>query len=133
MNKLMQFLVDNPVDNIAKEIKLSGRLSDFTLKVKALSGRQYNEFQQLCIENPTSNKKRNFNTRKFQELVVVNCLTDPNVKDVEFIKKVGAKTAEEALYKVFLAGEIAQIAEGILKVSGFDEDMEVLEAEVKNS
>lgn len=129
----MEFLLENPVTDVAKDIKISGRLEDFTLKVKALSGKQYNDYQTLSLENASSNKKRRFNTKKFQELVVVNCLVDPNLKDVEFLNKLGVHTSEEALYKVFLAGEIAQIAEAILKVSGFDEDIEVLEEEVKNS
>lgn len=133
MNKLMEFLAANPVDNVAKEIKISGRLEDFIMKVKALSGKQYNDFQTLSVENFNSNKKRSFNTRKFQELVVLNCLVDPNLKDVDFLQKLGVADPKAALYKVFLAGEIAQIAEAILKVSGFDEDIEVLEDEVKNS
>ncbi len=133
MNKLMEFLADNPVTDVAKEIKISGRLENFTMQVRALTGRQYNDFQTLSIENASSNKKRRFNTRKFQELVVTTCLMDPNLKDVDFLKKLQVATPEEALYKCFLAGEIAQIAEAILKVSGFDEDIEVLEDEVKNS
>lgn len=133
MNRLMEFLADNPVSDISREIKLSGRLSDFTLKVKVLSGKQYNDYQTLSIENLTSNKNRRFNTRRFQELVVVNCLVEPDIKNVEFLKKLNVRTPEEALYKVFLAGEIAQIAEAILQVSGFDEEIEVLEDEVKNS
>lgn len=133
MNKLMEFLADNPITDVTKEIKISGRLKDYTMKVKALTGRQYNDFQTLSIENASSNKKRRFNTRKFQELVVTTCLVDPNLKDAEFLKKLQVTIPEEAIYKCFLAGEIAQIAEAILKVSGFDEDIEVLEEEVKNS
>lgn len=133
MNSIMQFLADNPITDITRDVRISGRLEDFTMKVKALTGRQYNDFQTLCLENSTSNKKRKFNTKKFQELIVTSCLVDPNLKDVDFLKKLGVTLPEEAIYRCFLAGEIAQIAEAILKVSGFSEEIEVLEDEVKNS
>lgn len=133
MNKLMEFLAENPVENIVKEINLNGRLSNFTFKVKALSGKQYNEFQTLSIDNMASNKKRKYNAKKFQELVIINCLVDPNLKDVEFLKSLGVTTPEEAMYKVFLAGELNQIVETILSISGFGNTVEDLEDEVKNS
>ena len=133
MNKLMEFLASNPVDNVVKTIKLEGRLKDFELKAKALSGKKYNEFQTIALENPGSSKKRTSPPTRFQELIILDCLVDPNLKDVEFLKKLGVATPQEALYKVFLSGEITQIAEAILKISGFDEDIEILEEEVKNS
>lgn len=132
MNALQQFLTKNAVDNLTKEVSLGGRLKDFKFKVKALTGNQYNDFQSLCIENPNSPKKRRFNTKKFNELIVVNCVVEPSFKDAEWIKELGVPDATSAMYKTLLAGEISQLAEEALRLSGFDRDVEEEMEEVKN-
>lgn len=132
MNALQQFLTKNAVDNLTKEVSLGGRLKDFKFKVKALTGNQYNDFQALCIENPNSPKKRRFNTKKFNELIVVNCVVEPSFKDAEWIKELGVPDATSAMYKTLLAGEISQLAEEALRLSGFDRDVEEEMEEVKN-
>lgn len=132
MNALQQFLTKNAVDNLTKEVSLGGRLKDFKFKVRALTGNQYNDFQALCIENPNSPKKRRFNTKKFNELIVVNCVVEPSFKDAEWIKELGVPDATSAMYKTLLAGEISQLAEEALRLSGFDRDVEEEMEEVKN-
>lgn len=132
MNALQQFLTKNAVDNLIKEVSLGGRLKDFKFKVKALTGNQYNDFQALCIENPNSPKKRRFNTKKFNELIVVNCVVEPSFKDADWIKELGVPDATSAMYKTLLAGEISQLAEEALRLSGFDRDVEEEMEEVKN-
>ena len=133
MNALQQFLLQSNVDNLTKVINLGGRMKDHPVTIKALNGNQYNTFQQVCIENPNSPKKRNFNTKKFHELICVECLVEPNLKDAEFIQAAGVPDSARLLYKCFLAGEIASIAENVLKLSGFDADVEEEMEEVKNS
>lgn len=132
MNALQQFLTKNSVDNLIEEISLGGRLKDFKFKVKALTGNQYNDYQTLCVENPGSAKKRRFNTKKFYELIVVNCVLEPNFKEAEWMKELGVPDAASAMYKTLLAGEITQLAEVILRISGFDNDIEDEMEEVKN-
>jgi hypothetical protein len=132
MNALQQFLTKNSVDNLTEEVVLGGRLKDFKFKIKALTGDQYNDFQALCIENPNSPKKRRFNTKKFNELIVANCVIEPNFKDPEWLKELGVADAISAIYKTLLAGEITDLAEKILRLSGFDRDIEEEMEEVKN-
>lgn len=132
MNALQQFLTKNTIDNLVEEISLGGRLKEFKFKIKAMTGSQYNEYQALCIENPNSPKKRRFNTKKFNELVVVNCVVEPTFKDAEWIKELGVPDATSAMYKTLLAGEITQLAEACLKLSGFDRDLDDEIEEVKN-
>lgn len=132
MNALQQFLTKNSVDNLIEEVSLGGRLKDFTFKIKALTGNQYNDFQAVCIENPNSAKKRRFNTKKFNELIVINCVIEPNFKDPEWLKALGVVDATSAVYKTLLAGEITDLAERALRLSGFDRDMEEEIEEVKN-
>ena len=132
MNALQQFLTKNTTDNLTKEVNLGGRLKDFKLKIKAMTGNQYNDYQALCIENPNSPKKRRFNTKKFHELIVVNCVVDPNFKDPDWMTELGVADAASVMYKTLLAGEIAQLAEEALRLSGFDRDLEEEMEEVKN-
>lgn len=132
MNALQQFLTKNSVDNLTQEVSLNGRLKDFKFKIKAMTGNQYNDYQALCIENPNSPKKRRFNTKKFNELIVVNCVIEPNFKDAEWIKALGVADATQAMYKTLLAGEITQLAEEALRLSGFDRDMDEDMEEAKN-
>lgn len=132
MNALQQFLTKNSVDNLTEEVTLGGRLKDFKFKIKALTGNQYNDFQALCIENPNSPKKRRFNTKKFNELIVANCVVEPNFKAPEWLKELGVADATSAIYKTLLAGEITDLAERALRLSGFDRDVEEEMDEVKN-
>lgn len=132
MNALQQFLTKNSVENLTEEVSLGGRLKDFKFKIKALTGNQYNDFQALCIENPNSPKKRRFNTKKFNELIVANCVVEPNFKDPEWLKELGVADSTSAIYKTLLAGEITDLAERALRLSGFDRDVEEEIEEVKN-
>lgn len=133
MNALQQFLLQSDLSDLKKTINLGGRMKEHPITIKALDGDKYNQFQQLCIENPNSAKKRSFNTKKFHELICVECLVEPSLKDPEFIKAAGVPDSTRLLYKCFLAGEIASIAENALKLSGFDNDVEEDMEEVKNS
>lgn len=137
MNALQQFLLQSNLKNLKKVINLGGRLADYPITIRALDGDKYNSFQQLCIENPNSPKKRRFSTKKFNELICIECLVDPNMKDAEFLQAAreqkGVADSAQLLYTCFLAGEIALIAEQALKLSGFDRDVEEGIEEVKNS
>lgn len=136
MNALQQFLLNSNVKDLKKTVNLGGRLSEYPITIRALDGDKYNTFQQMCVENPNSPKKRRFNSKKFNELVCIECLTDPSMKDAEFLQAAREKGIVDStglLYHCFLAGEIALIAEQALKLSGFDRDVEEEVDEVKNS
>lgn len=133
MNALQQFLLEQDITNLTKEIVPSGRLKDHPLTIRAINGQQYTSFQQLCIENPNSPKKRRFNTKKFNELIAINGLVNPNMKEAEFLEKANCADPAQLLYRLFLAGEINTIASEVLALSGFDQDMEEEIEEAKNS
>lgn len=133
MNALQQFLLESNVNDLKKTINIGGRMKDYPLTIRVITGQQYTDYQQQCIENPNSSKKRRFNTKRFNELICVNSLVDPNLKDPEMLKAAGVNRPEELLYRCFLAGEINTIAEQALIMSGFDSDVEEEMNEVKNS
>lgn len=132
MTELQLFLMENPVDNITDKVKLGGRLKNFEFEIKPMNNNDMTRYQKLCIKNPNSSKKKEFDVQKFNELVVINNVINPNFKDPEWMKSAGVLTSEALVNKVLLAGEIAELSEKISELSGFNSDTEDLEEEIKN-
>jgi hypothetical protein len=132
MSNLMQFLIDNPVDNLTDEVIVSSRLAKFPFKIKGMTGPEFSEYQKLSTKI-SRHKKVEFDSKTFNELVVLNHTLNPNFRDAESIKKAGCATPEQFLYKSLLAGEINELAQQITGLSGFDKDIEDTVEEAKNS
>ena len=133
MNALQQFLLENPVDNVVNNVVVSDRLKNFPFTIKAITSAEYNQYQSICIENPNSPKKRKFNTKKFNELIVLNHTTEPNFKDADWLKAAECVDSSRLINKTLLAGEVTELAQQIMKLSGFDnEDLEEEVEEAKN-
>lgn len=132
MSNLMQFLIDNPVDNLTDNVVVSPRLSKFPFKIKGMTGPEFSEYQKVSTKIGR-HKKVEFDSKIFNELVVLNHTLEPNFRDAESIKKAGCQTPEQFLYKSLLAGEISELSQQISSLSGFDRDMEDTVEEAKNS
>lgn len=128
----MQFLIDNPVDNLTDEVVVSPRLAKFPFKIKGMTGPEFSEYQKLSTKIGR-HKKVEFDSKIFNEMVVLNHTMEPNFRDAESIKKAGCQSPEQFLYKSLLAGEIAELSQQISSLSGFDRDMEDTVEEAKNS
>ena len=132
MSKLLEFLVQNPVDNMTEEIVVSNRLKDFPFQIKAMTGQEFSEYQKLATAF-SKKKKVSFDTQKFNEQVVLNHTVEPNFRDAESIKAANCTSPEQFLYRSLLAGEISELANKISVLSGFDADIEENIEEAKNS
>jgi hypothetical protein len=132
MSNLMQFLIDNPVDNLTAEVVVSPRLAKFPFKIKGMTGPEFSEYQKLSTKIGR-HKKVEFDSKIFNELVVLNHTVEPNFRDAESIKKAGCQSPEQFLYKSLLAGEISELAQQISSLSGFDKEFEDEVEEAKNS
>lgn len=131
MNALQQFLVQANVEGITKEVDIGGRLSGHPITIKPISGTDFKELQRISTVIVGGNKE--MDAGKFNEQVILKCVTNPNLRDTEMMQAVGAKTAQEVIYKVFLAGEIASIVSAIMDISGFNSDINDKVEQVKNS
>lgn len=131
-DNLVQFLAQNQVGEMVKEVNIGGRLKEFTFKVKPITQSQFNNYQQICT-TIGKNKTAKFNNGKFNELVIINHVVEPNLRSTDVLATVNATTPGEYINKVFLAGEIVQLGEQISEISGFGVTDEELEIEVKNS
>lgn len=132
MSMLLDFLVENPVDDVTEQVVISQRLAKFPFTIKAMSGTEFSAYQKRATKYSKS-KKVEFDSKLFNEQVVINHTVEPNFRDAEAIKKAGCLTPEQFLYRSLLAGEIAELAERISALSGFDADIEAVVDEAKNS
>ena len=131
---LTEFLAENTVDDITAEIYISERFKSagFAFKIRAMSGQEFNAYQKQATA-VGRHKKVNFDSALFNELVVINHTVEPNFKDVATLQAVKCATPEQFLYSRLKAGEIAELANQITALSGFDADQASLVDDVKNS
>lgn len=132
MSALLDFLTENPIDNVTEKVTVSQRLKAYPFTIRAMTSPEFSDYQKAATSFGR-HKKVDFNTAKFSELVVLNHTVEPNFRNAESIKKAGCLTPEQFLYKSLLAGEISELSQHISELSGFDNDMEDLVEEVKNS
>lgn len=129
---LISFLKKNPIDEMVQEVKLTGRLADYPFKIKPMSANQFYKYQRICTKIQ-SNKSTDFNSSRFNELVILNHVVEPDFKSAELLTDMGVKTSEELLNKFFLGGELIDLSNKISELSGFNTPDSELEDEVKNS
>lgn len=139
MSALQEFLNTNPVDNLTAEVPISNRFTDkdgklLKFKIKAMTNDEFEEIRKSSTKVDMRKGKRSvdFNSKKFNQQLVINHTIDPDFKNAESIKKVGCATPDQYLNKVLLSGEIAELAQRIQDLSGFETDMEDLVEEAKN-
>ncbi|CEK34301.1 XkdN-like protein,hypothetical protein,Phage XkdN-like protein [[Clostridium] sordellii] len=135
MSKLMDFLVSNPIDNLTEDVIISDRFKNeneiLKFKIKAVSPDEFSELQKQCTKVGKKGKV-NFDSKMFNDQLIINYTVEPNFKDADAIKKAGCMTPEQLLNKVLLAGEVATLVEEISTLSGFDKDLETLREDAKN-
>lgn len=136
MSTLQDFLNTNPVDDVTDEVVISERFKDnegklLKFRIKAMTNRDFDDLRRRCTEIKKG-RKVEFDSQKFNLAVIVNHTLVPDFKDAASIQKLGCRTPEEYLNKVLLAGEVANLANEIQKLSGFDVDLEALVEEAKN-
>ena len=102
-----------------------------TLKVRPMNIEKYNEFQNRCRGKMTKNGV-SFDTTKFNTLVVANQVVEPDFSSVSFLQRVGCSTPVEFINRKLLPGELVDIADAIISLSGFETDINKDIDEAKN-
>lgn len=131
MSLLKDFLIENAnITDKEIDVSVSKRFKGkdgkpLKFKIKPVSGEQFSDYQKRCSSIEFSNRKRTMqlDSGKFNNMIIINHCVDPDFKDAELIKSVGVQTAEQALQKLLLAGEIVELSQQISAISGFDEDI----------
>ena len=124
MSKLDDFLNLTDVCEIKKTIKVNLDGKDFELVIRPITESEHTDFQRRS--NVINKNKITFDSGKYSNLVIENCIIEPNFKNAEFLKKAGCTSASEFLNKKFPAGVISDITQKIQELSGFESyDMEI--------
>lgn len=132
MNALQKFLIENDVTKETTTFKLdSPRLRAFDFTVSGITNSQYMSYQKLCVS--MKGKQRDFDVSKFNMQIILNHCTNPCFKDADFMKAMEVTRPEDCVNRTLRAGEVQQLAEKILELSGFNVGGVVeMEEEAKN-
>lgn len=92
----------------------------FVVTLKAIPAKRYSEIQTTAIN--VNNKRKSVDLYKMQMLTLNEGIKEPNLADPNLMKKFGATTPFDMYEKLFLAGEITDIANKISALSGYNEE-----------
>lgn len=129
MSELEQFLALPDVTDMEEEIFVNNRIGSFV--VKPMTAEQFNDYSKRC-RSKVNKKGMDFDSAKFNLLIVAGQTIKPDFNNAELLKKAGCATASELIEKKLLAGEIATISEKISEISGFNADINEKVEEAKN-
>lgn len=130
MSNMIDFLSLPDVDSIIEEIYINDRIGTF--KIKAMTNAQWESYRARC-KGKMKKDGVNFDNEKFNNLVLSGHVTEPNFTDAAMLAKANCSTAAEFISKKILPGEINEIVARIVKLSGFDDDINEDVEEAKNS
>lgn len=137
--KLQDFLNNTPAST-EEEVAVSKRLVDpdtgelYKFKIRPLTDKEYENARNLATTLPKRKKDpAKFNNSLFDEKIVIDCTIYPNFKDAHSIQATGCISPEQYLHKVLLPGEVSELSNRIIALSGFDNDMDELIEDAKNS
>ena len=126
---LEDFLLDNTVEEIFHDIKISDRIP-FKFRVKAMTGKEREMYRDVAKRK---SKKGSFlDENKFQREIIIGQTVVPVFNEEKFLKKLNVISPEEALNKVLLSGEQEELFQQICKLSGFDISGDEKVEEAKN-
>lgn len=92
----------------------------FVLTLKAIPAKRYSEIQTTAIN--MNGKRKSVDLYKMQMLTLNEGIKEPNLAEPNLLKKFGATTPFDMYEKLFLAGEITDIANKISALSGYSEE-----------
>lgn len=127
MTTLEEFLALPDIANETETVTLK-RLGTF--KVKPMTHDQWSAYQMRAkVRNA---KGLEFDTGKLNLLIIAGQTVEPDFSNAEFLTKANCNTASEFIKKKFKSGEIADLANKITEISGFDVDFTEKVEEAKN-
>lgn len=122
----LQALLDSPIGPQTGTWRCRRLKVDFRLR--SLDNASYAKAQEQAtryVRNRRSGRmEKDVDGSTLSFLVVVEGVTHPSFNDQNLLKKYNALGPQDAVKKALLPGEIDQLAEKILALSGFDEDLE---------
>jgi len=130
-----QFLNQNTVDSVTKEIIVSDRFKNddgeiFKFKIRAMTQSNFEEIKKKAAFGNIGNGQ--IDEDVLNCFIITENTLEPSFKDSESIRLLNCSSPRQYLNRVLLSGEIAFLAEEIIKLSGFDRGAAELAEDVKN-
>ncbi|MDO7787124.1 phage tail assembly chaperone [Desulforamulus aquiferis] len=124
---------------VVTEAFLDDKGKPIPFEIQALDQEKIEEIQEECTKPAIIKRGRvvvpeKMDTNRYVARLCVESLVFPNVKDTQLLKSYGRVDPVELLKKDILpiGGEYAELAEAVMKINGFDEDVSKLIEEAKN-
>lgn len=141
MGKLLDFIKDNPVDNLTKDIyitherfkKKDGSQGRAKLTIKAVTQSENEGYIKQAQSKVDKRGRVDFDTTGYQMNLLVNHVIEPDFRSEEVLAALGVNIPREAINKFLLPGEINEIVSEITELSGFGDDPNDEIDEIKNS
>ena len=88
--------------------------------------------KKVIIDQKTRQRQEYTDQDLYNNKLVIACCVEPNFKDADWQAAKGVMGAEALLDKVLTAGQFSDLLMGVLRVNGFDDDINDLVDEAKN-
>lgn len=94
----------------------------FTINLEALTPDEYEEIQNNCVNISKKGELEDIDTSEMQIHTILKGLKSPDMKNKDLMAHFKVPTPKELVKKLFLPGEISEIANKISQLSGFGQD-----------
>lgn len=102
-------------------------------EVKAISSEEYSKMEKRCkypVKNPRTHQiEDKTDQEKLSNLLILNACVKPDWSNPKLLAKYNTDDPVKVIRKRLYIGEISQLTEAIMDISGFDDGLE----EIKNS
>lgn len=131
INLIDKLLGAEPASEITQKVNIE-RFGEFT--VRALTAEEINKIREEATRYEIKGKERKafVDETELGLLMVVKATVEPDFSDKRLLKHFDAKTATQCVQKALLAGELAQLTQAVVAVSGLGDDDDELIEEAKN-
>ncbi|MDO4541308.1 MAG: hypothetical protein Q4C00_00570 [Bacillota bacterium] len=127
MGALLDFLLEDSVEDLREKVVISHRLREHPFEIKAVTAGEMADYIKRC------RRGREVDSAGFDLLLILNHCLEPDFRSAEALEKARCATPEELVNKTLRAGEIKALARAIYRLSGYEQGMAEMRDEVKNS
>lgn len=124
-----------PNNDETREVKLQRFEQPFV--IKTITNSENNRLREECTtytKDRNGIRKPSVDSTMYQRKLIVSAVVTPDLQNSELQEYYHtAPSAEDTLDAMLLAGEFLTLQQAVLEFSGFNEDIEDLKDEVKNS
>lgn len=129
MSDLKDFLTLPDVTEVTEEFYVNDRIGKVV--IKPMTSDEFNDYSKRST-NKVNKKGVDFDSGKFNLLIVAGQVVKPDFSDADLLKKANCTSATEFIKRKLFSGEIAAIANKVSEISGFDTDINDDIQEAKN-